>query len=423
MSRGQRSANGAIPNAVESELGMLPSIRAFHTTIPNEPAKPAARDDLLTVVITNFGRHELLEKCVASVVRAGLPNVVVASIGVDETNIAFHERLRREQPTFKSVLLATDPGCNESWLQGVYRATTPFVLILHDDDELTEEFAAYYWGIIRPELARGIGWVLWDGRVKERGVVLDEYHTTLPPCHGRPCETGYYEPVELVSAYRDNSRCLYPISPVVQIVRTDVAKQALKECESQFLDPVYFTRPTMMIGNEILLTLRTLQQAVMRRQKAFYVRRALTYFGRHAGSESQVHRVNGTDGLVRGYRAARDYFNQWREPPAAPLPRLIHAVNTFAAKDEATARRNRVAMSTWLPHYESGQLLFCPVPDSSLQRDSSLFGDSRRVPFVRDVIAAGIGMAAAEDAVVITNSDICLTTDAPQKITDALRAA
>jgi hypothetical protein len=320
----------------------------------------------------------------------------------------------------QSFLFNGDLGCNELWLQGVYHVTTPYVLILHDDDELAEDFGLYYWGLIRPELERSVGWVLWDAKVKEHGRVLDENHR-LMPCVGslRPV-TGLYDPAEFFAYYRDNAKCVYPISPVVQIMRTDVARRALKECAEGFRTPEFFTRPTMMIGNEILMTLRSLQAATESGRKFLYVAEPLTYFGRHDGSESEVHARNGSQKLARGYTAARNYFNRHERCDFVPSSKVVHAVSLFDTTDPSTRRRHFVAQETWKIHYELGRLISCPVWGHQLTRDSSVFGDPRCVPFVTDVINAGMSVAAPEDIVVVTNADTCLSSDAVDRITESI---
>lgn len=409
-------ARGAASNGHLAGSPLQQAILEFYE-FQNQHFRPAPdRDESLTVVVTNWKREDFLRSCVHSVAASGIKNVVVVSFAASEASIAVHKELLLACPHIKAVLFEGDQGCNELWLQGLYQATTPYVLILHDDDELAPGFAACYQDVIRPQLEKGIGTVLWDARIKEGGRVTDEYHVLLPRRDGQRAVTGNYDPTEIMGVFRDPEQMVYPISPVVQILHTDVCKRALKECQSEFIDPVHFTRPTMMVGNEVLMTLRNFQAAAAGGRSVFYVHRALTYFGRHAGSESEISVQSGSDKFPRGLQASRNHFNRHFEPPNLPQRRLIHAVNLFAAKDAGTQRRNRLAMLTWRSHYEKGQVVFCPVHDSMLSRDSSSLGDSRRVSFVRDVIEAGLRVACAEDAVMITNSDICLSSDAVEKV-------
>ena len=86
----------------------------------------------LTVVITNWKRLEFLKSCVASVLSSGIPNIVVSCC---ETSPDTLEWLSLQPDTVKVTYIENDNGCNSLWLNGLYQVQTPYVIVMHDDDE------------------------------------------------------------------------------------------------------------------------------------------------------------------------------------------------------------------------------------------------------------------------------------------------
>lgn len=355
-----------------------------------------------TIVVTNWRRPKQLKRCLQSIASIPLPIVVSCSDMSEEVCSVLLEFLD-QRPGTSVVAQRNDHGCNEQWLRGVYAAKTPYVLILHDDDELAPQFAAAYAKIIAPELGR-VSWVVWDGKVVEAGNLKLEYH--------RQCNlsTGVHSTDGIVQALLNTKGAR---SPVVQIFERQLAIRTLKEVEAEFKAPVFFTKPTMVLGNEVLLGLRHASTF----PNFLYVNQALTYYGRWEGSETELHVKAGSNALLRGYQAARDYFKANCIAYSNPKPRVIHVTSQFAVHDE-TLRRHDLAMSTWQHLYDNKGWLSCFVADQELERNGTIVGDPHGVPFVKDLLDAAYRMAAPEDVIVITNSDICVPEEAGNIVLD-----
>lgn len=67
--------------------------------------------------------------------------------------------------------------------------------------------------------------------------------------------------------------------------------------------------------------------------------------------------------------------------------------------------RRKAVLSSWDTLYASGVI---PVHVWEYPRDSSDLGDTRHLPFLKDVLAAGMEKAKPDDVVVWTNDDIVL---------------
>jgi hypothetical protein len=79
---------------------------------------------------------------------------------------------------------------------------------------------------------------------------------------------------------------------------------------------------------------------------------------------------------------------------------VIHVYQDFDAQGE-TKRRNDFARSTWnYPDFVTAQ------PVREFKRDSSIIGDERRLPFIKDIIDSV--HANDNDVIVFTNTDTCL---------------
>jgi glycosyltransferase involved in cell wall biosynthesis len=133
----------------------------------------------LTVLVTNFGRAERLRKCLESIIKAGVTNVVVSSTCPDEAVAGVLTEYATKFPLFLNVTTEDDFGCNEAWLRGAYHVRTKYILILHDDDQLEPEFGEVYRELIWPNLESGVGLASWQGRaVTDAGLeFLPKYYT------------------------------------------------------------------------------------------------------------------------------------------------------------------------------------------------------------------------------------------------------
>lgn len=369
-------------------------------------------DDTLTVVITNWRRLQLLEKCVMSVVRNRIYNIVITCAEYSKELIKLLEKITNKYPYIKVNVSPFDCGNNWTWLNGVYSVKTPFVLILHDDDILSPKFGETYRNEIKPLLDSGeIGHVNWDGLTYDLNKnELTRYH--INNCSGTGInETHKYDPRSFYDFYKDPMRAVYPISPVVQIFDSNIAKMALKECEYNFTRNVFFwPRKTMMLGNDVMLGLRNLQNTILKKKKALYVNKPLTYYGTWDESVSQIAVNRGDSKFVDGYMATRWYYNN-NENLLFDKPMNIHTVSMYKPKDKNDLRRHKFALTTWLNEYDKKQMFFCPLYDSELKRTSKNVGDKISVPFIRDIFKNGVKYALSDDNIVMSNSDICFVED------------
>jgi len=355
----------------------------------------------LTVVVTAFRRPALLARCLASV-PPGVPVVVsIACPGPEE--IAVLSSARRARPDLRVTATSTDLGCNELWLRGLYAAATPYVQILHDDDFLAPDYAAALAQRILPALGR-VDWIVWDGQ--SWGVGPKGYHRQY---HG---PAGIHPSTAALPAM--TARGAYARSPVVQVFRRDLAIRTLKECAEAF-GPAFHTRPTMMVGNDLLLGLRHAAECF----EFLYLDQALTRYGVWAGSETCAHRKLHSPRLVEIYDRTRDHFAAHPKPPDRPAAKIVHAVNLWAASGE-TKRRMAEAWRSWQRLYDGAAWVPCFVTPPDLARDSGSVApdDPRRVPFLRDLLDAGCRAAEPEDLVVYSNADVGIVPEA----TSAIRA-
>lgn len=358
------------------------------------------RNELFTVLITNWKRPEFLWKCLMSVIRNNIQNICISSFEGDRELL---EVVSKTFPYIKIHYLPIDLGCNKLWLNGLYMVNTPYVLILHDDDELTPSFSNYKEKIdecLRAQTCL----VLWDGIINHNGRVIDEYHTNMPKKYSLKQETGAYSAHDLLKHYKE---CVYPLSPVVQIMQTKVCIKALLECQNNFVTPKFFTKPTMMIGNEITMTYRNLEEGIHRGSMMLYIHDALTYYGRHDGSESESHVLKKSDTLRLSYEHARKYLHG----PKTPFSKgnIIHVVNIFEPNVPNDKRRHVLAMKTWDEVYMRNSMSPHFIYDDEFDRNSSHVGDSKKIPFVKDIIESAARHLTDIDLVCFTNSDICIS--------------
>jgi hypothetical protein len=362
-------------------------------------------DDLFTVVITNWKRIDFLWKCFLSVIRNNIKNIVITTASESSEHICLFKSISEQFPYVKIVSVDNDFGCNKMWLSGLYQVKTRYVLVLHDDDELSPHFNNYL-DKIKECMLCDTPLILWDGKILENGIVTDEYHSNMPLKGDLKPETGTYQAQLFHSHYKT---CIYPISPVVQIMQTEICIKALNECESYFKDPRHFTKPTMMIGNEIMMTFRNLESGFKNLKHILYIHDALTYYGRHPGSESEIYMASKSDTLKNAYIFSRNYIHNCKNDIFKP--NFLHITNIFCPKNENDIRRHKLAFSTWKNLYNNGDFIPIHINDSQFDRNSTHVGDKRSMPFIHDIINLSIRYATDQDICILTNADICLTTD------------
>jgi hypothetical protein len=98
--------------------------------------------------------------------------------------------------------------------------------------------------------------------------------------------------------------------------------------------------------------------------------------------------------------------------------RLIHVAHCFDAADQDTARRNGFARSTWDIVAREPRSNWHTIQHRLKEDDRSslAMGDTRAVPYVRDVIDLAAKEARANDVIVLTNADSCLILESPLRV-------
>lgn len=99
----------------------------------------------------------------------------------------------------------------------------------------------------------------------------------------------------------------------------------------------------------------------------------------------------------------------------------IHLISSSPSKDPETSRRHSFAANTWHYLHDFG-VTPVTVEDKQLARNSKDIGDSRSLPFLKDLWNWGFEKTIPEpDALIFCNSDICFTQDISYWLADGLR--
>ncbi len=350
--------------------------------------------DNLTVVVTNFHRPTYLDRALKSLRAAGIRRVVVAASEIDSE---VKKVLAQHCGGWKSwdvISTIHDVGCNSTWLMGAYRARTDRVVVLHDDDVLCPEFGEAYEKILSPELDRGGCFVSWRANLlyDDGSMKATEYWSG--PTRAMPST----ELTKLVGKKGELS-----LSPVVSVLYRPLVIAACKESEQTLTHNDCLLRPGMLLGTEIIVYLRHIRAFL----RWFYCDQVLSRYGSHPGSGTiEAETKKDLSYLVKGYDIAR---LQCRVPPPKLRSRIIFVYYDNPSNGEEEAERYAAARATWDYHFSQGDVIEVPVKPEELTRSSSDLGDTRKVPFIRDLFDAGCALAAPEDLVVVCNSDILLS--------------
>lgn len=96
--------------------------------------------------------------------------------------------------------------------------------------------------------------------------------------------------------------------------------------------------------------------------------------------------------------------------PCKREARIIHCVERHKKSDPEIKRRVDFAVQSWITLYETGEVIPCHV--WNLSRSSLALGDKRDLPYLKDVLAAGIVKSRnSEDIIMFTNDDNILSPD------------
>lgn len=108
------------------------------------------------------------------------------------------------------------------------------------------------------------------------------------------------------------------------------------------------------------------------------------------------------------------------------MSNLIHVWSDTLGEslDSSTERRNAFARNTWDKVYQTGNWISCRFSEKAAKkygRTSRVFGDTRSMPFIRDMINFAATLAADDnDIIVLTNADICFVPDITKQILTAV---
>jgi hypothetical protein len=87
---------------------------------------------------------------------------------------------------------------------------------------------------------------------------------------------------------------------------------------------------------------------------------------------------------------------------------IFHAYSPYIPRDPEGFRRVELSRYTWIAEWVTGPWKCAPL--DSEPRDSRTVGDSRPMPFVKDVINSAFYWGASDsDAIAFTNADVCFT--------------
>lgn len=358
----------------------------------------------LTVVVTTFRRAKRLKKCLQSLVEAGVKRVVVSGSGCSGAENQVCDEFQNALSITRSFRDG-DLGCNETWLRGVTLAATRFVLILHDDDWLLPDFGKEYVQSIYPQLARGVGFATWRGQVvSDVGEVQDNVGCLLGET--RTASTAVVTKTLLGDVTSP--------SPVISVFRRDIAIRTLRECELVFTGADHFTRPMMMVGNDLMLYLRHAEQF----DSWFFLNKPLTCYGGHHGSETAKHHASKKlmSKFMAKYDAARSHFRRVRLQHVPPSPKIFHVFTAYTPTEGGAMRRQQFAQSTWKPMNFFGGVISLPVPDGMFRTSKDTIGDTRPLPYLRDMLDYAASFALPEDIIMLTNDDICFVPGAEDRL-------
>lgn len=361
----------------------------------------------LTVCITSFKRASHLRRAIDSCVAAGVKNIVVFSMCPDAEVLAVAK-------SFSGVIdfhsLPVDLGCNELWLQAAYHAKTKHIIILHDDDMLLPEFGQVYRETIKPALfGHGVGFASWRGHAKHDDGRIRELEYMSGPTRIRSSLD-----IENMVGHRGR----LSLSPIISVFDRRTLIHACKEAA----DHLPFLHPGMILGTEILVYLRHCANF----RSWLYVDKVLSHYGCWEGSgTTSAEQANNLAPLIAGYDYTRNHFKANRVRAPHPLPsRFITVTAPFHTDNAETAQRFADVKRSWDFQFNLGRMLDFSMRPEDLSRTSASIGDSRNLPYLKDVLDYGVSRALdPEDVVVYSNLDVAFTVNLPARLAHTLNVA
>ena len=253
---------------------------------------------MMTTVITNFQRPKFLRRALQSLAAAHVSNVVISSCGTTSEIEGIHQWAKTLIKNLDIVSRREVIDCNESWLAGLRACKTEYVHILHDDDVVDKEFAT-----VAANLGSDVDMILTDAFFQTGAPEIPSQPFMHAPILG--AHRGRNSPELLIQRLMGKGG--FGLSPINGIIRKEFAIDALEESAGAFAGPEWHVRPTMMVGNDLLLWIRSCQRA----RTLYYDNRPLVGYGLHGTSTTVDHMARGQSGVLTGiYDRVRDYVTR-----------------------------------------------------------------------------------------------------------------
>jgi hypothetical protein len=87
------------------------------------------------------------------------------------------------------------------------------------------------------------------------------------------------------------------------------------------------------------------------------------------------------------------------------INRLVHVYSDYDHRADDAEFRFSVAELSWKREYNSTDWVAVPVHDSTLHRNALSIGETKPVPFLKDIIERAVEVSAPDDIIVFTNDD------------------
>lgn len=107
-------------------------------------------------------------------------------------------------------------------------------------------------------------------------------------------------------------------------------------------------------------------------------------------------------------------------PASTRKGRIIHCVQRWKPNNKNIDQRIHVAVRSWIALYMTGDVVPCHI--WKFERDARGIGDARNLPYMRDILEAGLRMSTSDsDIIMLTNDDSVLHPELPQKLFDKIQ--
>jgi hypothetical protein len=285
------------------------------------------------------------------------------------------------------------------------------MILLHDDDCIANEFNDSYFKTIKPVLdSEEAEFCSWRAHL-----MMDD--SSIKPTEWFTAKTGLQPSSQLRSFLLKLGRL--SLSPIISVLNRDTLIKSLKEggpALRKHEECLY--KPGMLLGTELIAYLRHCAD----HPKWMFVNEILSYYGCCASSGTvQVQKGGDLSVITKGYDWARQYFMSGGFEKPEQKPRILFVYDDFTASSKEEQCRFLYAESTWEHQFSTGDMLKFRTEVSQWGRSSADLGDSRPAPYVKDLIDYGVAHAMPEDCIVYANKDICLTTQAYDRILEGVQ--